>query len=562
MAQNAGNDPTNTTITIAVVAVIPSQVLYTPSSFNWTVDNVSTSPFPTPSTAGDPVQLWSIDPAVPKGLAFDTTTGTISGQPTEVTAANSYTVTASNSGGVGTTKVTLQVLAVAPTGLTYSHTASADFVLRIGKSFTTTPSITGNFSAGNGTITFSISPSTLPTGLHIDSTTGVISGQALELVYPPETFTVTAANSGGSTEATVTISVLQEPPTDLTYPTSGFTYPSYVPTSRLYQYTLNKATSSELKPTHSGGSLTVCTISPSLSDNTGLSFNPSTCAISGTPDKLSTDGTEYVVAATNTGNNNTYDTILINVVAVKPSDVSYSPSSFVYTVESNYSGFPAPVASGGNITKFTINPDLPDGLHLDSQTGIITGIPTIPSASTVYTVTASNSGGDATALITVQVKAFTPSGLSYAGYCGSSLPLTLDQSMSPITPTLTSTNHSKKDYGDVTFSVVPANLTNLGISVDPSTGILSGTPSSVLYPAQQFVINASNSGGSDLCALNITVKDQPVSNLQYPTTGFTEDPVYNDGVYKYIIEEHTITPAQPTHQGDLLRATLVLFVCI
>ncbi len=56
----------------------------------------------TPTNTGGPATSWSIAPALPVGLSFNTTTGVISGTPLAVAAAGNYVVTAANVGGTST----------------------------------------------------------------------------------------------------------------------------------------------------------------------------------------------------------------------------------------------------------------------------------------------------------------------------------------------------------------------------------------------------------------------------------------------------------------------------
>ena len=63
-----------------------------------------------PSSSGGAVTLYRVSPALPKGLSLSSTTGVISGAPVAVTAANSYTVTASNPGGSTTAALTITVM--------------------------------------------------------------------------------------------------------------------------------------------------------------------------------------------------------------------------------------------------------------------------------------------------------------------------------------------------------------------------------------------------------------------------------------------------------------------
>jgi hypothetical protein len=64
---------------------------------------------------------YSISPALPVGLNFDATTGTISGTPTTGSPSTIYTITATNSGGSNSTTINITVLTpVAPTVITRS----------------------------------------------------------------------------------------------------------------------------------------------------------------------------------------------------------------------------------------------------------------------------------------------------------------------------------------------------------------------------------------------------------------------------------------------------------
>ncbi|MBS7788336.1 putative Ig domain-containing protein, partial [Flavobacterium sp. CYK-55] len=148
-----------------------------------------------PSFSGN-VTSFSIAPALPSGLSFDTTSGVISGAPTEVSATSIYTVTAFNSGGSTSFGVSITVNDVAPSALSYN----SPNVFTVGSPIVNlVPSFTGNVTS------FSITPS-LPLGLSFDTATGVISGAPTE-VSATSIYTVTAFNSGGSTSFGISITV-------------------------------------------------------------------------------------------------------------------------------------------------------------------------------------------------------------------------------------------------------------------------------------------------------------------------------------------------------------------
>jgi hypothetical protein len=76
-----------------------------------TVNNVITGYTINPSGGGT-VASYSISPAAPAGLTFSTSTGLLSGTPTSVAGATTYTVTATNASGSATRTFTLTVTAI------------------------------------------------------------------------------------------------------------------------------------------------------------------------------------------------------------------------------------------------------------------------------------------------------------------------------------------------------------------------------------------------------------------------------------------------------------------
>ena len=169
----------------------------------------------TPTSSGGAVTSWALTGTLPSGLSFSTSTGAISGTPTVVTTATTYTVTATNSGGSATGTVTIVVNDAAPSSITYSPSS---FTLTKDVAMTTaTPTSSG------GTVTsWSISPTNLPTGLSFSTSTGEISGTPT-VVSPLTSYTITATNAGGSGTATVTIVVNDVAPFGVSYSGTPFT---------------------------------------------------------------------------------------------------------------------------------------------------------------------------------------------------------------------------------------------------------------------------------------------------------------------------------------------------
>ena len=86
-----------------------------------------------------------------------------------------------------------------------------------------------------------------------------------------------------------------------------------------------------------------------------------------------------------------------------PSALSYSSNSASYDVGAVITDN-IPSSTGGAVASYTVSPALPAGISLNTGTGVISGTPTAITAPTNYTVTASNSGGSATAVVSIRAR--------------------------------------------------------------------------------------------------------------------------------------------------------------
>ena len=111
-ATNTGGSD-SVTISLEVNDIAPTSITY--ANTPYTLTNNTAMQADTPITTGGPVVSWTITPALPAGLLFDTATCEISGNPTVVNATTTYTVNATNTGGSVTTTITITVNDVVPT---------------------------------------------------------------------------------------------------------------------------------------------------------------------------------------------------------------------------------------------------------------------------------------------------------------------------------------------------------------------------------------------------------------------------------------------------------------
>lgn len=188
-------------ISIEINTDPPTGLSYTGSSITLTENVLIVTAF-SPTVTGTVVS-YSIAPALPAGLNFNTTNGEISGTPTVTSVATNYTIVATNPSGSTNFILTLTIVEEAPAGLSYF---GSPYWFRNGQAI---PNYTPSLSTGTAT-SFAIAPA-LPTGLSFNTTTGVISGTPI-ITSANATYTVTATNSVGNTTTTFDLLVNNLPP--------------------------------------------------------------------------------------------------------------------------------------------------------------------------------------------------------------------------------------------------------------------------------------------------------------------------------------------------------------
>ena len=99
------------TLEITVNEALPAGLRYTSPN----VYTIKTAIVPlTPTSTGGVITAYSISPALPPGLTFNTLTGVISGTPSAIFSRTSYVVTGSNNAGIVTTTLLITVNGLPP----------------------------------------------------------------------------------------------------------------------------------------------------------------------------------------------------------------------------------------------------------------------------------------------------------------------------------------------------------------------------------------------------------------------------------------------------------------
>ncbi len=383
---------------------------------------------------------------LPGGLSLNSATGEITGTPT-TTGADNFTITATDS-----------------TNATANQSYTVDINAAI--AFTTTNLPTATIEAsysqqlaatgGTGTLTYTVTNSSLPTGLTLSST-GLISG--LPTVAASSTFTVTATDTTGASASEI-----------YTLGVNATTFT--IATTTLPNVANGAAYSQQLTTTGATGSVTYAVTTGTLP--TGLSLS-ATGLISGTATAAGTFS--FTVTATD----GDHDTATQPYSIVVSPAITFTTTSLpATTLGTAYNQQVAATGGTGTLTYSVSSGTLPTGLNL-SATGALTGTPSVAGTVT-FNITATDSVG---ATITETIHFSTNPRIAFTT---TTLPAaTLNSAYSQQLVTTGGT-------GAITYTVSSGNLP-AGLSLS-SSGAITGTPTSAT--SSTFTVSATDSVGSTI----------------------------------------------------------------
>jgi guanyl-specific ribonuclease Sa len=477
------------------------------ASFTWTVTDynpppVVTNPGAQSSNEGQPVSLQIVatdangdtltySPSnLPLGLSLNSATGLISGTPSNQ-SAGTYQTVISVSDGTSTTQAAFQWTVAditSPTVLNPGNQSNRE-------GDPVSLAVSASDSDGD-TLTYSASH--LPTGLSINSSTGLISGSisysAVE-INGGGSFTVTVSASdhvstAGSQTFTWTVAEYDPPP--------SITNPGDLSNSEGQPVSLQIQAS-----VPDGDTLTYS----AAHLPTGLSIDTSTGLVSGTLTNQSA-GTYATTVSVSDGTNTTTAAFNWTVTDVT-SPVMTNPGS-----QSNLEGDPVNLqivttdADGDPLT-YSATP-LPAGLSLNTSTGLISG--------TISYTAAETNGGNYTVTITATDNHSAPASQTFTW--------TVIYYNAP--PVVTNPGDQSSNEGDpVSLHILASDPngdtltyaeTNLpaGLSIDTNTGIISGTLSNQSAGSHAVSVTVSDGVNSTPVSLNWTVTDVTAPVLSNP----------------------------------------------
>ncbi|MGV3625844.1 MAG: putative Ig domain-containing protein [Archangium sp.] len=464
---------------------------------------------------------------LPAWLAFNASTGVLSGTPT-ASGSQQVSLTADNAAGSDTRTLTITIR----TKPSITSALTADAI--VGEAFTYTAS-------ASGTAPLSWSATGLPAWATLNAATGAITGTPTSDVNA--TISLTVTNAAGSNSQTVVITVRAKP-----LITSTLTADAVV--GEAFTYTASATGTA-----------------PSSWSATGLpawaTLNPSTGAITGTP--TSDVNATIALTVTNAAGSNTKNVVI--TVRAKPVITSVGTADAVVGEAFSYT-----VTATGTAPRTSSVSGLPAWASFNAGTGVISGTPTSDVNVTIsMTVTNAAGSNSKNLVVTVRAKPSITSQLtadavvgeafSYTVTASGTAPRTLSVSGLPAwasfnastgvitgTPTgdvnatiaLTVTNDAGSNTKNLVVTVrakpaitsaltaiatvgesfsytvtasgtAPRTLSVSGLptwaSFDASTGLITGTPTSDVNAT--IALSVTNAAGTDTKNLVITVRAKP-----------------------------------------------------
>lgn len=432
---------------------------------------------------GTPVTYAILTGSLPAGLSLDPRTGNITGTPT-TPGVYTLTIQGTNASNSASQTITITVVPNVPLALSYATPQ----VFPASSAIATQPGTLTQATPGIAT-TFAVTSGSLPAGLSLNGTTGDITGTPT--TPGVSTFTITATNGTRTATATATYTVTPTGSLGLNYATPlTFTAGSAISTQ----------TPSVTNPTP-GVPTTFAVTSGSLP--AGLTLNADG-TITGTP---TVPGVyPFTVTATN-GTRTATSSPTYTVTPSSPLSLSYvTPQTFTQgTVISTQSPTLGNATPGVSTTYAVTGGSLPAGLTLNASTGAITGTPTTPGVY-AFTIAATNGTRTATANATYTV---VPSAALTVSYT-SPQTFTAGTGITAQSPILGNATPGVSTTYAVTSGSLPT-----GLSLDPSTGAITGTPT--VPGVYAFTITATNGSRTATSSPTYIVTPAAALGVSYAT---------------------------------------------
>jgi len=431
--------------------------------------------------ANGPVML----PAVCPGLVFDPVTGVVSGTPTATCALNGLQIQATDIDGA--TAMTAPDFALNVDGaIVVSGTPASGAV---SEAYSFTPTVSGGSGSFVSYAKTDSSGTLAALGLSFSSATGLISGTATAVGSWSGTISATDSHGGSGTSSTLTVTVNAGLSISAsTSSATGAVGETFISVTVTASGGIGAKTYSAVDSSGTLGAL-------------GLSIAPSTGTISGS--SLVVGAWTGTVKVTDAGNATGAQTASITITINPGLTVVASATAVTGAVNEAFTSVTAtPTGGSGTLTYSAVNGSgtlAALGLSISSTTGTISAGALVAGTwtGTIKVTDPGNPTGGQTASITITINAtlaVSASATARTGFVG--------EAITSITATPTGGNGTK------TFTEVDTSgtLGALGLSIAPSTGTISGSPTVTgSWSGTIKVTDPGNATGAQTESITITV---------------------------------------------------------
>jgi hypothetical protein len=423
------------------------------------------------ATGGTGAHTWALTAGtLPAGLGLNPATGLISGTPTETVTNTPLTFQATDSGSPAQIVSANLTLTITPSLVILTTSLPPG---QVGVAYSNTLLATG----GTGAHTWALTSGAFPLGLTLNSITGQIVGTPL----------VAATNTPLTFQTTDSGSPAQIVSANLTLTVAG---PLVITTTSLADGQVNAVYSQTLVATGGTGAHTWALIAGSLP--TGLTLNPTTGQISGTP-TVAVTNTPLTFQTTDSGTPAQIATVNLTLTITGPLMITTTslPSGLTGSL---YSQTLIAIGGTGAHTWSLISGSLPAGLLLNPVTGLVSGTPTATVTNAPLTFQATDSGAPAqTATANLTLTIIAPLVITTTSLPGGQLGSAYSQ-------TLAATGGT----GAHTWALIAGALPG-GLTLNSVTGQISGTPTVAVINTPLTFQTTDSGAPAQVTTVNLTL---------------------------------------------------------
>ena len=486
-------------------------------------DTTVTTISPPTSEWADGTVTYAISPALPSGMTFDTATGQVGGTaPSNDVKKTRHTVTATDSKSPTnqTASYSFDLLVKHPTNMSFVPNSLGTIDVEVNEEvhYTFQPHTPLLVNVANGCTPVPILQEWV-NGKLVNAgvgTTGTIRMVPTTTKTPPENYEryfiegkIPASKVNQTFHYVFELNCNHGDAKEvLTYSFALRAIPQkmkFKPADRGYHILYKDVAYTFQPPKLVAASGTVTYANASGRNIPGGIVNPSTGVISGTP-TFADQRRKYTITASDSSDPPQTATFTIDLsVSEAMTFASASLPDQTLTVGTTMTSLnPPTLRNSDGVVRYTVSPNIPNGLAVSNASGVISGTPTAPQTQTTYTITASDSTSPTpqTDTFTVNIKVNPATAMAFSATKS-------DEVLAAGTAASITGLAPLNSVGTLTYSISPALPS--GLSISTTTGEITGTPTAASASTPYTIAVTDSNGQSANYSFNIEVVKPTVS---------------------------------------------------